>query len=61
MDLHVAYHASAAVGDEVRLESHILRVGNRVCFTEAKLYRTRDGVLLATALHTKAVTAKPKL
>ena len=60
VDLHVAYHSGAAAGDSIRLESHVLRTGKRVCFTEAKLYRVKDGALIATALHTKAVVPASK-
>ena len=53
--LGVTYVAGCAPDEEVRLVPSVLKLGATLAYTECKLYRLSDGVLMARGWHVKHV------
>uniref|UniRef100_A0AC35U9L3 4HBT domain-containing protein n=2 Tax=Rhabditophanes sp. KR3021 TaxID=114890 RepID=A0AC35U9L3_9BILA len=54
VDLHVSYLAGAKIGETIIVEGSVLKSGNKVAFTEGKIYNKSNNALVASGLHTKA-------
>ena len=55
IELSCSYMAAAAVGDDVECKGTVLRAGRKIGYTQVELIRARDGKLLASGRHTKAL------
>jgi len=55
VDIGVSYMAAAKEGDVVDVEGKVLRMGQKLGFTQIDFRRRSDGAHLATGTHTKAL------
>jgi acyl-coenzyme A thioesterase 13 len=55
VEINTSYMNAAKLGEEVRVHGKLLKLGRRLAVTEVECVRVRDGVLLASGRHTKAV------
>ncbi len=55
VELSVSYLRAAAVGDEIVIDSHVLKRGSSIAFLAAEISRKTDNKVLATGKHTKFI------
>lgn len=55
VEVNTTFLQAAKAGERVRVVGRVLKTGKRLGFTQVDLYRVRDGALVATGRHTKAL------